>query len=84
MRRSAIGPDLSHRRTLVTELLATAPVRSAILAEASIHGQAGAERRARKIIDRLSRPILPHCSFFQRPAHMVVANPLWRYRRAIH
>ena len=53
MRRSAIGPDLSHRRTLVTELLATAPVRSTILAEASIHGQASAERRARKIIDRL-------------------------------
>ena len=53
MRRSAIGPDLSHRRTLVTELLATAPVRSATLAEAKIHGQARAERRARKIIDRL-------------------------------
>ena len=53
MRRSAIGPDLSHRRTLVTELLATAPVRSAILAEASTHGQAGANLRARKVIDRL-------------------------------
>ncbi len=53
MRRSAIGPDLSHRRTFVTALLATARGRSTILAEASIHGQASAERRARKIIDRL-------------------------------
>ena len=53
MRRSAIGPDLSHRRTLVTELLATAPVQSAIQAEASTRGQASTHRRARKIIDRL-------------------------------
>ena len=53
MRRSAIGPDLSHRRTLVKELLATAPVQSAIQAEASTRGQASTDRRARKIIDRL-------------------------------
>ena len=53
MRRSAIGPDLSHRRTLVKELLGTAPVQSAIQAEASTRGQASTDRRARKIIDRL-------------------------------
>lgn len=49
-RQMAIGPDLSHRNTQVEALLAAAPVRLAIAAEASKHSISidDAQRRARR------------------------------------
>ena len=49
-RQMAIGPDLSHRNTQIETLLAAAPVREAMVAEASTHGITidDAQRRARR------------------------------------
>jgi glycerol-3-phosphate O-acyltransferase len=48
-RASAIGPDLSHRRTLVAQLLKTADVRNAVRREMQAHGSS---RRAALIAAR--------------------------------
>lgn len=49
-RQMAIGPDLSHRNTQVEALLAAAPMRAAMAAEAAKHGisPGEAESRARR------------------------------------
>ncbi len=64
MRESAIGPDLSHRWTLVDTMIATEPMQTAIAAEANRLGVglAEAEGRARKfaweIASDFSYPVL--------------------------
>ena len=56
LRRAIIGPDLSHRRTLVSELLRSVPVKRAIVATAKEEGinKEDALARARKYADELA------------------------------
>lgn len=52
IRAAVIGPDLSHRRTVVGSVLDSAPVRAAIATSAIKHklSKAQAQRRARKMV----------------------------------
>ncbi len=55
-RTAAIGPDLSHRRTLVDEVLRSRPVREAIKARATKRNQSVAKsrRQARKYAEEIA------------------------------
>ncbi len=59
-RAATIGPDLSHRRLLVDEVLASAPVRQAIMREAQFNQRS--ERRVEKRARRIAREIAAHYS----------------------
>jgi glycerol-3-phosphate O-acyltransferase len=76
MRESAVGPDLSHRWTLIDAMMASTPMQEAIAAEASRLGigLAAAEERARKfaweIASDFSYPVIR--------AGEIVLGRLWK------
>ncbi len=59
-REATIGPDLSHRRLLVDEVLASPPVRQAVQREVQIKHRS--ERRVEKRARRIAREIAAHYS----------------------
>lgn len=73
IRTAVIGPDLSHRRTLVDNVLASEPVRQAIADQARREGgnQAAALKRARgyalEIAADYSHTVIRSISFLLRP-----------------
>jgi len=74
MRRTAIGPDLSHRRTLVNQLLAMETVNAAIVERSLAHGHDKVMREAHKIIDQL----ISHQSYRVIRFFNVVLTWLWQ------
>ena len=69
IRAAVIGPDLSHRRTVVDSVLNAAPVREAIATSAIKHklSAAAAQKRARKMVLEIaadySHPVVRSASF---------------------
>ena len=74
MRRTAIGPDLSHRRTLVNQLLAMETVNTAIVERSLTHGHEQVTLEARKIIEQL----ISHQSYRVIRFFNIVLTWLWQ------